>query len=146
MLSIHPQDIPHHYSHSHSLRTLSYPPPDQMPYLTHFSMAAGAAAAQEKAQQQTQHQHHRRQQEPQDTSVAQALEVARESPDGARDPTIASILETALTQLWSKVESQPDSYVLTRDEFAVFNYFQHRFRDNKLATAARRRYWDNTSA
>lgn len=140
MLSIHPQDIPHHYSHSRSLPTLSYPAPDQMPYLTHFTMAG--ATAQDKA---TQHQHHHRQ-EPQDTTVAQALEVARESPDGARDPTIAGILETALAQLWSKVESQPDSYVLTRDEFAVFNYFQHRFRDNKIATAARRRYWDNTSA
>lgn len=139
MLSIHPQDIPHHYSHSRSLRTLSYPPSGQMPYLTHFSVAA-AGTAQDKTQQQ-----HRRQ-EPQDTTVAQALEVARESPDGARDPTIAAILEAALAQLWSKVESQPDSYVLTRDEFAVFNYFQHRFRENNLATAARRRYWDNTSA
>ncbi|KAL8392710.1 hypothetical protein RB595_002774 [Gaeumannomyces hyphopodioides] len=140
MLSIHPQDIPHHYSHSRSLRTLSYPPSDQMPYLTHFSTAAGATA-----QDKQQTQQHRRQ-EPQDTVVSQALEVARESPDGARDPTVAGILETALAQLWSKVESQPDSYVLTRDEFAVFNYFQHRFRENKLATAARRRYWDNLSA
>ncbi|CRK28477.1 hypothetical protein BN1708_004670 [Verticillium longisporum] len=51
-------------------------------------------------------------------TVAQALEVARESPDGASDSTIS-------------------------DEFAVFNYFQHRFVGNRTATEARSRYWDN---
>ncbi|ORY59594.1 uncharacterized protein BCR38DRAFT_350895 [Pseudomassariella vexata] len=76
--------------------------------------------------------------------VAQALEIARESPDGAKDPVIAGILEAALISIWDRVMAQPDSYVLTRDEFAVFNYFQHRFQGNKVARAARKRYWDNT--
>lgn len=77
--------------------------------------------------------------------VAQALEIARESPDGAKDPTVSSILETALAQIWGKVQAQPDSYVMSRDEFAVFNYFQHRFEGNKVAIAARKRYWDNAT-
>ncbi|KXJ90991.1 hypothetical protein Micbo1qcDRAFT_205021 [Microdochium bolleyi] len=79
------------------------------------------------------------------TEVAQALEIARESPEGAKDAVISNILESALHALWAKVVAQPDSYVMTRDEFAVFNYFQHRFEGNKLAIAARRRYWDNTA-
>ena len=81
-----------------------------------------------------------------DTTVAQALEIARESADGASDPTISNILETALAQIWGKVEAHPDSYVMTRDEFAVFNFFQQRFVGNKVAVAARKRFWDNTSA
>lgn len=82
----------------------------------------------------------------QDAAVAQALEIARESPDGASDPTVSKILENALSQIWGKVQAQPSSYVMTRDEFAVFNFFQHRFIGDKDAVAARKRYWDNCRA
>jgi hypothetical protein len=77
------------------------------------------------------------------TTVAQALEIARDSPEGARDPTVISLLEIALTDIWKKIEARPTSYVMTRDEFAVFNYFQGRFAGQELAAAARKRYWDN---
>lgn len=82
----------------------------------------------------------------QDAAVAQALEIARESPDGASDPTVSKILEHALNNIWGKVQAQPNSYVMTRDEFAVFNFFQHRFMGDKDAVSARRRYWDNSRA
>lgn len=82
----------------------------------------------------------------QDAAVAQALEIARESPDGASDPTVSKILENALSQIWGKVQAQPSSYVMTREEFAVFNFFQHRFIGDKDAVAARKRYWDNCRA
>ena len=82
----------------------------------------------------------------QDAAVAQALEIARESPDGAQDPTVSKILEQALSHIWAKVQAQPGSYVMTRDEFAVFNFFQHRFAGNKTAIMARKRYWDQTRA
>ncbi|KAF5703806.1 hypothetical protein FMUND_12822 [Fusarium mundagurra] len=88
---------------------------------------------------------HRRPQQD-DSSVAQALEIARESPDGSSDPTISKILEAAITRIWAKVERHPNSYVMTRDEFAVFNFFQYRFTDNEKAVNARKRYWDNTHA
>ncbi|KAH7356739.1 hypothetical protein BKA65DRAFT_548123 [Rhexocercosporidium sp. MPI-PUGE-AT-0058] len=77
------------------------------------------------------------------TTVAQALEAARDTPEGAQDQTVVYILETALTEIWRKIEAQPASYVMTRDEFAVFNYFQGRFAGHQLAAAARRRYWDH---
>jgi hypothetical protein len=76
-------------------------------------------------------------------AVAEALEIARESPDGEQDPTIRKILDDELARIWAKVEAQPTSYVMTREEFGVFNFFQHRFKNNEKAIAARRRYWDN---
>lgn len=79
-------------------------------------------------------------------TVAEALEVARDSPDGARDPVVSGILESALSQIWERVLASPESYTMTTGEFAVFNFYQHRFLGNKIAVAARRRYWDNTYA
>ncbi|SPO06694.1 uncharacterized protein DNG_09387 [Cephalotrichum gorgonifer] len=81
-----------------------------------------------------------------DPVVSQALEIARESPDGAEDPTIAGILEGALSHLWSKVQAAPDTYVMSKDEFSLFNFYQHRFVGDRMAILARRRYWDHACA
>lgn len=78
--------------------------------------------------------------------VAQMLEIARESEEGARNATVGAVLESALSRTWAKVLAEPDVYVMTRDEFSLFNYFQHRFAGNEVAMAARKRYWDATSA
>jgi hypothetical protein len=75
--------------------------------------------------------------------VAQALEIARDSAEGAGSPTVSATLETALAAIWRRIQARPASYVMTRDEFAVFNYFQHRFQGDRLAIAARKRYWDH---
>jgi hypothetical protein len=75
--------------------------------------------------------------------VAQALEIARENPGDALDPAISNVLESALANIWARVQAQPESYVMSRDEFAIFNFFQHRFQGNKTAMEARKRYWDN---
>lgn len=80
------------------------------------------------------------------SDVSQALEIARESPAGATDTTVRKILDQAITHIWGKVQAQPDDYVMTRDEFSVFNYFQHRFAGDKAAIAARARYWNNIKA
>ncbi|POR33646.1 Uncharacterized protein TPAR_06157 [Tolypocladium paradoxum] len=150
MLSVHPQDIqhqrhqrqhpyhqPHHHHHHHQATSSSAHPrpmphrepesPDGLP-----SMAGSSPPPTSK--------------NPQDAAVAQALEIARESPDGASDPTVSKILEHSLSHIWGKVKAQPGSYVMSRDEFAVFNFFQHRFTGNKDAVAARKRYWDNARA
>lgn len=79
-------------------------------------------------------------------TVAEALEIARDSADGARDPIVSGILESALSQVWDRVMSSPDAYVMTPGEFAVFNFYQHRFVGNKTAMAARARFWNNTHA
>ncbi|KAH7148744.1 hypothetical protein EDB81DRAFT_883148 [Dactylonectria macrodidyma] len=156
MLSITPQDLqpqPYYYlpfrsvslsqSQSQSQRQMHPEIPyftfttsmGSPPYDTTMTAAAAAAAAAASSVRSAQ-----------DASVAQALEIARESPDGSSDPTISKILEGALAQIWGKVQAHPNSYVMTRDEFAVFNFFQHRFAGDKTAVNARRRYWDNARA
>ncbi|KAL6856479.1 hypothetical protein J3F83DRAFT_763961 [Trichoderma novae-zelandiae] len=141
MLSVHPStnQYQQHLNHPPTIRSMPHRQPD--PSLGYASMSAGrhyhasraAAAAQQHQAQQ-------------DAAVAQALEIARESPDGASDPTVSKILDIALSQIWGKVEAQPDAYVMTRDEFAVFNFFQHRFQGNTTAVKARKRYWDHARA
>jgi hypothetical protein len=155
MLSLHPQDL-HQASH-HPFRAFMQSPTATANfaffnhYTFHHSSSAGSMGGD--------HIHYQDSNSPPpsqrspappstgfDSTVEQALEIARDSPEGAADPTISSILDSALNQLWAKVQAAPDSYVMTRDEFAVFNYFQHRFTGNKMAIAARKRFWDNVSA
>ncbi|KAK4077227.1 hypothetical protein Purlil1_12441 [Purpureocillium lilacinum] len=83
---------------------------------------------------------------PKDAEVAQAFDIARKSLDGASDPNVSRILEYAFSQIWGKVIPRPDIHIMTRDEFAAFNYFQHRFIGDKDAVTARKRYWDNLQA
>lgn len=76
-------------------------------------------------------------------STSEALELARESEEAAENPVIINILEIAITHIWEKICAAPTTYVMTSEEFSVFNYFQNRFRDIRIATEARRRYWDS---
>ena len=76
-------------------------------------------------------------------SILRALEIARNTEDGPIAPEIVTILENTIRAIWRRIQSQPDSYVLTQEEYAVFNYFQDRFRGNATAQRARARYWDN---
>ncbi|KAI0973952.1 hypothetical protein F4678DRAFT_392389 [Xylaria arbuscula] len=77
--------------------------------------------------------------------VIQALEVARDSPEAACHGTIRDLLESALSGIWDRILADESGYVMSRDEFAIFNYFQDRFRNNPMAMTARKRYWDNMS-
>ncbi|TVY49140.1 hypothetical protein LCER1_G008611 [Lachnellula cervina] len=80
------------------------------------------------------------------TTVAEALEIARDSEDDTQDPTVRNLLETAIAEIWARIQAQPTSYVMNREEFAVFNYFQHRFEGLQVASSARKRYWDSLEA
>ncbi|EER37689.1 conserved hypothetical protein [Histoplasma capsulatum H143] len=79
---------------------------------------------------------------PDPETIRVALEEARNSEDGSIDPRMTSILETAIGEVWRKVQADPDTYILTRDEFALFNYFLDRFR-GPVAQRAVERYWNN---
>lgn len=79
-------------------------------------------------------------------AIAQALEVARDSEEGSRDPDICNILERAIEAIWSRVQAGPDCYIMTKGEYSVFTYFQDRFVGSSVAISARKRYWDNASA
>ncbi|RFU72483.1 peptide-n4-n-acetyl-beta-glucosaminylasparagine amidase a [Trichoderma arundinaceum] len=142
MLSVYPSEIQYQQHLSHSpIRPMPHRQPEVS--LGFASMSASRHSHHHHSSKAAAAQQHQAQQ---DAAVAQALEIARESPDGASDPTVSKILELALSQIWSKVQAQPDSYVMTRDEFAVFNFFQHRFTGDKMAVTARKRYWDHARA
>lgn len=141
MLSVHPAELQYHQTAStpyyYQYPSHYYPMPHRQTDAQAGSVLSYANMGHHHVSKNS-HQHH-----PQDAAVAQALEIARESPDGAQDPTVSKILEHALSQIWSRVQAAPDSYVMSRDEFAVFNFFQHRFTGNKTAVTARKRYWDH---
>jgi len=77
-----------------------------------------------------------------DPRVMQALDVARDSSDGAENVVIRGILDKAVIRIWDKVMAYPNCYLLTRDEFSIFTYFQWSFKGNEVAMSARRRFWD----
>ncbi|KAG6031511.1 hypothetical protein E4U41_007545 [Claviceps citrina] len=139
MLSVASQDLHHYHQQNQHHLHLHYPPAQYSPYraMPHredtpaVGLVMTGTPTPGKAP---------------DAAVAQALEIARESPDGASDPTVSKILENSLSHIWDKVQNQPGSYVMSRDEFSVFNFFQHRFVGDKDAIAARKRYWDNRRA
>ena len=76
-------------------------------------------------------------------SVRQALDQARNCEDGAVDQQTTSILEHAITDLWTRIQADPENYVLSRDEFALFNYFLERYRGSTVAQRAVERFWNN---
>ncbi|EEH46215.2 uncharacterized protein PADG_02365 [Paracoccidioides brasiliensis Pb18] len=79
---------------------------------------------------------------PNPETIRTALEEARNSEDGRIDPRMISVLETAISEVWRKVQAEPDTYVLTRAEFALFNFFLIRYR-GPVAQRAVERYWNN---
>lgn len=80
---------------------------------------------------------------PNSETVRRALESARNCDDGQLDPRMSLILETAISELWRKIQLHPDTYVLSGDEFALFNYFRERFGDSPVARQAVERFWNN---
>ncbi|KAI0853117.1 hypothetical protein F5Y00DRAFT_225485 [Daldinia vernicosa] len=79
--------------------------------------------------------------------VMLVLEFARNSPSPFTDPIIITVLGEALRRIWLKLFAIP-SYVMTRNEFAVFNFFQNQYLDGgiiaEIAARARAAYWDGT--
>ena len=71
-----------------------------------------------------------------------AIDIARNT-EGDLDTNVAAYLETALTDIWSRIQANPTTYILTRDEFSVFNFYRQRF-SGPVAEQAIDRYWRNT--
>lgn len=75
-------------------------------------------------------------------SLAQAVYIAQNSAGGV-DQRLAQYLERKLSDVWGKLNAQPNSYIFPADEFALFNYYKSRFGDSELVRNATKRYWDN---
>ena len=77
-----------------------------------------------------------------DSRVRHALETVRNN-DGHADPELLAILEAAIQEVFRKINLQPDTYILSRDQFALFNYSRHRFPDAAIGQRAVERFWNN---
>ena len=81
------------------------------------------------------------------SSIRRAHEIAANSADGQIPAEIIAILEQAFARIWRELQSNPDVYVPTLEEFSVLNYYQDRFRDRPDAQSIYRRavnrYWSS---
>ncbi|KAL4905681.1 hypothetical protein BDW74DRAFT_151780 [Aspergillus multicolor] len=77
-----------------------------------------------------------------------ALNAARNGDKGALEGRDGEILATARDTLWRKIEGNPN-YLLTRHEFALFNYYRQYYEKNaknkEIVRKAVARFWDNYS-
>ncbi|KAK4894135.1 hypothetical protein LTR49_028426 [Elasticomyces elasticus] len=69
-----------------------------------------------------------------------ALRIARNT-EGDLDPDVREYLERALNGIRGRLQQIPDSYILTKDEFAILNFYVQRFEWNPEVEAAISRYW-----
>jgi hypothetical protein len=72
--------------------------------------------------------------------IQRALDIARNT-EGHLDDFVAKYLEQQLAVVWDHIDSQPDSYVLSKDEFAIFNFFVGRYQGLEVAQKAIARFW-----
>lgn len=78
---------------------------------------------------------------PRQLTIQQAIDIARNAEHGL-ESGVAAYLEEAMVRIWDKISCKPDTYVLSAAEFAVFNFYRHRYRGH-VAERAVERYWRN---
>ena len=76
-------------------------------------------------------------------TLGKALELAKD-PNQPTPPPVTAMLERKMAEIWQRIQARPTSYVMTRDEFAVFSYFRSSY-DNITARQAVSRFWSNDS-
>ncbi|MCJ1283929.1 hypothetical protein MMC26_003260 [Xylographa opegraphella] len=76
-------------------------------------------------------------------TVPKALELVRNSETGEVHPGVDATLDREVVRIWSRIKASPDRYVMTKEEFAVFNYFQDRYKGEEIARKAVARFWNN---
>ncbi|KAI1099182.1 hypothetical protein F4804DRAFT_322574 [Jackrogersella minutella] len=78
------------------------------------------------------------------TEAEQVLEAAREGPEAMCEPEMRAVLVHTLCEIWKRILRNPNTYTMTRQEFAVFNFFQGIPLDREraeIARKARANYW-----
>ncbi|KAG8531244.1 uncharacterized protein KY384_004602 [Bacidia gigantensis] len=74
-------------------------------------------------------------------TFSKALELA---PDQNIAPNAApKLLHQEKDRVWSRIRHNPTTYILTREEFAVLNYFKDDFENELLFRSAVARFWSN---
>lgn len=75
--------------------------------------------------------------------IQSALALVRDDEEGETDDSVLRFLEEQINHVWTKMQTEPHSYILNRDEFALFNYYRSRFGDSAIAQNAVARFWNN---
>nr|POE94312.1 hypothetical protein CFP56_16552 [Quercus suber] len=68
-----------------------------------------------------------------------AIDLARNT-EGELDPAVREYLQTAINDIWLRIQAD-SNYVLTKDEFPLFNFYIRRFQGHEQAERAIARYW-----
>jgi len=75
-----------------------------------------------------------------DLDIQSALELARNSEDDI-DIKVNTFLEEQIKVVWHRLQAQPTTYIMDRDEFALFNFYIYRFRGSEITEKAIDRFW-----
>lgn len=76
-------------------------------------------------------------------TVASALEIAKDNQNGQIPPAVTQMLERNIGDIWRRIQAQPSTYIMTREEFAVFTYYRSRYDNNAVAQQAVARFWNH---
>lgn len=77
-------------------------------------------------------------------TIQKALDIARNTYDPL-NRIINHFLEHNWQQIWERLIAEPDTYLLTKDEFALFNFYRNKVSSHSLIVAAVGRFWDSYS-
>ena len=58
-------------------------------------------------------------------------------------PEVSATLERALKDVYRRIKAEPEVYVMSKDEYAVLNFYQERFNNDRLFEQAIYRFWKN---
>ena len=75
-------------------------------------------------------------------TVPEALVIVKQHQHGEIDPGVTSFLAGRAHEIWQNIQAQPSTYVLTREEFAVFTYYRGLFGHDPVAQQAVQRFWE----
>jgi hypothetical protein len=78
-----------------------------------------------------------------DSTIRRYLEMAREETYGAVSQSVMDTLRAKFNDIWRKIVAAPNTYVMDKLEFSVFNYFNGEAPDRALAQRATERHWKN---
>jgi len=76
-------------------------------------------------------------------SIQTALDIARNNEGEQVDAAVIDFLDSTVKHVWQRLEAEPNSYVMSKDEFAVFNFYMYRFTGSDITTKAIDRFWRN---
>lgn len=76
-------------------------------------------------------------------TLANALEIAKANQNGQIPPAVTQILERNIGDIWRRIQAQPSTYILKKEEFAVFSYYRSRYDNNAVAQQAVARFWNH---